>query len=107
MVATAAPAMLREANMAQPQSDHHDHHETDKLKAKFMRQVVVSAALVIMLAPVLAFIAYYNLDPLWGVIMSICIIGVYVIRVVHEGMIRLARRLDHLAIVMAKIAENK
>lgn len=76
-----------------------------KVMRKVMRQIAVSSSILIVLVPVLLFIVEFGIDPVWGLILTIAIIGIYIVRVMHEGQYRLAQRLESLAVLARKTNE--
>ncbi len=73
-----------------------------KVMRKVMRQIAVSSSILIVLVPILPFIVKFDINPVWGLILTVAIIGIYIVRVMHEGQYRLAHRLESLAILMQK-----
>ncbi|MFP6748030.1 MAG: hypothetical protein VCD66_10590 [Alphaproteobacteria bacterium] len=78
-----------------------------KVMRKVMRQVAVSSSILIVLVPVLLFIVEFGINPIWGLILTIAIIGIYIVRVMHEGQYRLAQRLESLAVLVRKTNEQR
>ncbi len=73
---------------------------TAKAIRKIIRQLVVSSAILVILAPILIGVAYFEVNPIWGLILTVAVIGIYIVRVMHEGQYRLAHRVESLAILI-------
>ncbi len=74
---------------------------------KIIRQVLVSGSILVTLVPILLVVAYYDINPIWGLILTLVVIGIYLVRVLHEGQLRLAHRFESLAIQFRRISEEQ